>query len=109
MTLADFWGIENINKQMDDGKGTSFVIVNSDKGNQILQNISKGIEINKIDLNESIKYNMSAIKSSYNNPRRKYFFKNIYKLKFNKLVEKSLQEALIVRLKIKIKKIIKFI
>lgn len=109
LTLADFWGIENINKQMDDGKGTSFVIVNSDKGNQILQNISKGIEINKIDLNESIKYNMSAIKSSYNNPRRKYFFKNIYKLKFNKLVEKSLQEALIVRLKIKIKKIIKFI
>lgn len=109
LTLADFWGIENINKQMDDGKGTSFVIVNSDKGNQILQNIRKGIEINKVDLNESIKYNMSAIKSSYNNPRRKYFFKNIYKLKFKKLVDKSLQEDLIVRLKIKIKKIIKFI
>ena len=109
LTLADFWGIENINKQMDDTKGTSFVIVNSDKGKQILQNIRQQIEINKVDLNESIKYNMSAIKSSYNNPRREYFFKKIYKLKFKRLVDKSLQENLIVRLKTKIKNITKFI
>ena len=39
LTLADFWGIENINADMDDRKGTSFIIVNSKKGNQILQKI----------------------------------------------------------------------
>ena len=109
LTLADFWGIENINEDMDDGKGTSFVIANSDKGKQILQNIRQQIEINKVDLNESIKYNMSAIKSSYNNPRREYFFKKIHKLEFKKLVDKSLQEDLIVRLKTKIKNMTKFI
>ena len=106
LTLADFWGIENINKQMDDGKGTSFVIVNSDKGNQILQKIKQKIEIEKVNLNESIKYNMSAIKSSYKNPRREYFFKNINRFKFNILVDNTLKDSFIIRLKTKIKEIV---
>lgn len=32
ITLADFWGIEYIDKSMDQDKGTSLVLVNSDKG-----------------------------------------------------------------------------
>ena len=106
LTLADFWGIENINKQMDDGKGTSFVIVNSDKGSQISQRLRQKIEINKVDLNESIKYNMSAVKSSYKNPRREYFFKNINRFKFNILVDNTLKDSFIIRLKTKIKEIV---
>ena len=35
ITLADFWGIENIAPEMDDNKGTSLVIINSEKGKQI--------------------------------------------------------------------------
>ncbi|EDQ95614.1 Coenzyme F420-reducing hydrogenase, beta subunit [Intestinibacter bartlettii DSM 16795] len=107
LTLADFWGIENINEDMYDGSGTSFVIVNSEIGNQVLKKIEEKIEIKEVNLGNAIKYNISAIQSSYNNPRRKYFFKNISKLKFDKLVEKSLKEDFIIRLKTKVKKIIK--
>lgn len=32
LTLADFWGIEHIDPQMDEDKGTSLVLVNSPKG-----------------------------------------------------------------------------
>lgn len=102
ITLADFWGIENINRQMDDGKGTSLIIVNSYKGNQILQRIKQQIEISKVDLNESIKYNMSAVKSSYKNPRRKYFFKNINRFEFNILIDKTFKVPVLVRLKNKL-------
>ena len=31
-TLADFWGIDNIDKSMNDDKGISLVVVNSNKG-----------------------------------------------------------------------------
>ena len=92
---------------MYDGSGTSFVIVNSEIGNQVLKKIEEKIEIKEVNLGNAIKYNISAIQSSYNNPRRKYFFKNISKLKFDKLVEKSLKEDFIIRLKTKVKKIIK--
>lgn len=99
LTLADFWGIENINKDMDDGKGTSFIIVNSEKGNHILQRTKGQIEVEKTDLEESIKYNMSAVRASYRNTRREYFFRNINRFKFNKLVEKTLKGSIYSRLK----------
>lgn len=107
ITLADFWGIENIDSKMDDGKGTSLVMVNSKKGNHILKEIEDFIVFKEVDLNNAIKYNMSAIKSSYCNPRRKYFFKKVNKFKFDKLVNESLKESLIIRIKTKIYNIIK--
>lgn len=105
LTLADFWGIENINKQMDDGKGTSFVILNSNKGNKIFNEIKSQIKIQLVNLNEAIKYNKSAIKCSYNNPRRKYFFIKFDKYDFNKLVDYTLKDPFINRLKIRVKKL----
>lgn len=107
ITLADFWGIENIDSKMDDGNGTSLVIVNSKKGNHILKEIEDFIVFKEVDLNNAIKYNMSAIKSSYCNPRRKYFFKKVNKFKFDKLVNESLKESLSIRVKTKIYNIIK--
>ena len=102
LTLADFWGIENINKNMYDGKGTSFLIINSEIGNQILQRIKEQIEVKEADLEESIKYNMSAVRASYRNTRREYFFRNINRFKFNKLVEKTLKGSIYSRLKNKV-------
>ena len=32
ITLADFWGIENVDKSMDQDLGTSLIIINSEKG-----------------------------------------------------------------------------
>ena len=92
---------------MDDGRGTSLVMVNSKKGNHILKEIEDFIVFKEVDLNNAIKYNMSAIKSSYCNPRRKYFFKKVNKFKFDKLVNESLKESLIIRIKTKIYNIIK--
>lgn len=40
ITLADFWGIENIKSKLDDNKGISLIIVNSKKGQSILNRIS---------------------------------------------------------------------
>lgn len=107
LTLADFWGIENINKNMDDGKGTSLIIVNSYKGSQYMKKIKGFLNIEDVNLEKTILYNKSAIESSYNNPRRKYFFNNINKFRFNKLVENALKDTLLNRVKIKIKQILK--
>ena len=107
LTLADFWGIENINTNMYYGKGTSFLIINSEKGNQILQRTQDQIEVEEVNLEKSIKYNMSAVSSSYRNTRRKYFFRNINRFKFNKLVEKTLKGSIYNRLKYKVYNCIK--
>lgn len=107
ITLADFWGIKNILKDMDDDKGTSLIIINSNNGKNIFQDISQFVNRKEVNIDEAIKYNLSAIKSSYCNPRRYYFFKNIDKITFDKLVKKSLMDPLDIRIKIRFLKLIR--
>lgn len=41
ITLGDFWGVQKFYPQMDDDKGTSLVLVNSDKGRVLYESIEK--------------------------------------------------------------------
>lgn len=76
ITLADFWGIQNVLPDMDDDKGTSLIFVNSKNGQEIFNSISCGIKFKEVDINEAVKYNSSAIKSVSKNPNRDYFLQN---------------------------------
>ena len=40
ITLADYWGIENHHPEWDDDKGTSLVLVNSEKGTSLFNNLA---------------------------------------------------------------------
>ena len=44
LTIGDFWGIEDVLPQLDDGKGVSSVMVNSEKGAQVLESLT-GVEL----------------------------------------------------------------
>ncbi len=39
LTIGDFWGVCELDKSCDDGKGTSLVLVNSTKGKKVFQEI----------------------------------------------------------------------
>lgn len=43
ITFADFWGIENIDPSMDQDKGTSLVVVNTEKGQRLYDSIKDRI------------------------------------------------------------------
>lgn len=106
ITLADFWGIQNIIPEMDDDKGTSLLIVNSDKGNELFESIKNQIEFKMTDLNEAIKYNPSMISSVAHNSKRQGFFNDIDSLKFDKLVKKYCTDNYIVRGKRKVRRVL---
>lgn len=80
ITLADFWGIENIFPDMLDDKGTSLVLVNSDKGKTLIENISDNIKLKEVDINKAVKSNPSAYQSACLNKNRKKFF-NVIRFK----------------------------
>lgn len=77
ITLADFWGIENILPSLDDDKGTSLILVNSDKGKEIFLAAADKMEYKKIDIDQAIVYNSAAIKSVAYNPKRDKFFRDL--------------------------------
>lgn len=73
LTLGDFWGIESLMPEIDDDKGVSAIIVNSDKGKQVLHNIN--VELYEVQYDELTTRNPALVKSFPITPKRNEFFK----------------------------------
>lgn len=106
ITLADFWGIQNIMPEMDDDKGTSLVILNSEKGRELFNAVKSQTVYKKTDLNEAVKYNSAMISSVENNAKRQPFFSDLDYLTFEQLVKKYCTDNYFVRGKRKARSIL---
>ncbi len=72
ITLADFWGIWNVNPQMDDDKGASMVFINSEKGEEAFRCLT--LDTAESDYETAKKYNKACRKSPEPHPKRTEFF-----------------------------------
>lgn len=106
VTLADFWGIQNMLPEMDDDKGTSLIFVNSDSGHSMLNRIKDKTLCKEVDINQAVKYNSAAIKSAGYNSKRDQFFANLNDVPFDKLVKKYCSDRMGVVIKRKGKALI---
>lgn len=108
ITVADFWGIEKVLPKMDDDKGTSLIVIHSEKGKQLFDELSEKMILNEVNLNEAIKYNSSMIKSVKYNEKRNSFFAELNSGKeLTDLIRKYTKISFEKRVKNKIKSIIK--
>jgi coenzyme F420-reducing hydrogenase beta subunit len=96
ITIADFWGVNHVCPGMFDNKGTSLVIVHSNKGDQIFDNIRNKCTIKSIDTNLAIKNNRQAYDSIHKN--REKYFECLNVLPFNELDKKLVRDRLIIRI-----------
>lgn len=62
ITLADFWGIDEVDPSMYDNKGTSLVITHSEKGNKIIHDINCILKEER--QSDAMKNNLSALLSA---------------------------------------------
>jgi coenzyme F420-reducing hydrogenase beta subunit len=103
ITMADFWGIQNVLPKLDDDKGTSLILVHSDLGNRYYSAVSTNIISEEVDVDEALKYNSAAIKSVKPHSKRKEYFDNLDSMDFDKLHNKYVTLPFIVKAKRKIK------
>ena len=106
--LADFWGIENIDKSMDQDLGTSLVILNSDKGTEYFNSISGNLISKEFTMEDAIPGN-SAIHSSGlegDVELRKTFFEDLEKFPFDYIIKKYFpMPTLTSRIKIQLERV----
>lgn len=95
VTLADFWGVEEVLPEMDDDRGVSLLIIHSDKGKRYLEKISRQIIRKEIDLQKVTPYNPSIVESVRENPKRKAFFTELDHSEMVTLTEKYCTEPYI--------------
>jgi len=94
ITLADFWGANEIIPDMYDNKGISLVLANSEKGKTIIHNISENLLISEVRIDNAVRYNPSAIKSAFKNPNRTLFIEQLNAGNFDDMVNKYSKNTL---------------
>ena len=87
LTIADCWGVNNIIENYYDDKGTSFILVQSEKGSCLLNSI-ENIRIDEVDTEKPLKFNTAAEKSAPYNEKRDSFFAKVNNTDIYKLLKK---------------------
>ncbi|MBY6917964.1 4Fe-4S dicluster domain-containing protein [Clostridium botulinum] len=88
ITLADYWGVQNIHPEFDDDKGTSLVLVNSKKGQDLFNEISHNMDFIKTDLDYAIRNNPCIVRPVKYNPKREKFFSEMNDNNIEKIIHK---------------------
>lgn len=76
ITLADFWGIQSVKPEIDDDKGTSLILINTQKGTDFFYR-SKDISYIQVTASEALKFNPVWKENVKSHPNRMKFFKKI--------------------------------
>lgn len=87
ITLADFWGVEALYPEMFDDKGTSLLILNSERGKQLFEQVKDAACFREADLEQALRYNPAMIRSARPNQKRDAFLAQLDKKDFDRLVK----------------------
>lgn len=79
-TIADFWGIDHVAKQLNDGKGTSLILINNQHGYMLWDGIKDWFTYEYIELEKAIKSNSIYNTSAHKHLLRGKFFRNSQKM-----------------------------
>lgn len=88
ISLGDFWGIGNYDPTLDNDAGTSVVLVNSCKGQQLFSWAADQLQVHPRTLEEVLSGNSCLLHSAPEGKYRNYFFKHIDHCTFSELIER---------------------
>lgn len=94
ISLGDFWGIQNYSEQ-DTVKGISLVLVNNNKGEELLNKVSDKLYLSVHSIEEAEKSNFNLIQAydptpGYSERSRKFFYEDLDKKGFRYVEKKYL-------------------
>lgn len=82
ISLGDFWKVERVCPEMDDNKGTSLVIVRTEKGEKWFNTIKKSIQYQVANYIDAVMANTAEFESVKEPKVRSSFFKDAEKMSF---------------------------
>jgi coenzyme F420-reducing hydrogenase beta subunit len=106
LTLADFWGCDQVVPELDDDKGLSLVIVHSERGRRLLQDVNRNGQVKpvEVDAQQVLAGNPCMLYSSKRPERRDEFMNNLDRLKIPELAKAYVRQLTLVD---KVKRIVK--
>lgn len=102
ITLADFWGVENVLPDFPFYDGASLVLTHTKKAERVFNGL-QGVITKVVELEKAIPQNGALLHSEEPHPERTYFFKHIEDKPFVELMDECLELRRITRLKLTLK------
>ena len=107
ITIADYWGIEKVDKNLDNNAGTSMILLNSQKGKEYFEKIKECLEYTETPFEKIFGGNVALRKSiSPAKVDRREFFADLDRFGFDYVTEKYYPKRTVTT-KVRIKKLLK--
>lgn len=90
ITLGDFWGVEATNPHEFYERGTSLILVQSEKGEIALSAVSSELDLCQVDAQTALQGNPAYMLPAKPHPRRALFFARLHQTNFDDLVNELL-------------------
>lgn len=107
ITIGDSWGIEKYMPEMDDDKGTSVIVVHTDKGRKVLKEIQKTMIFKKAELDKALPLSADSRTSVLKHPNREKYWAELQAGKsldeIYKCVKKNIGQKIFGYIRMKIK------
>lgn len=94
LTIADYWRVHEKFPEMDDDRGTSLVLVNTEKGTDKWKTVSRECVSCISDFNYAVRINPALVRSCLPHLKRKKFFKGIGGSEFDRMIFELLKRPL---------------
>ena len=88
ITIGDFWGVETLLPYMDDQKGVSAVLINTEKGKTCLRDVSEQVEIAPCAVNDIVSRQQPLQHPSKASVKAPTFARDMRMLPFRKILQK---------------------
>ena len=77
MTLGDFWGVEKIVPELDDDKGTSVILIQTEQGREVLAKLAGRVESKAVSFADAVRYNPAITTSAHDHVQRAEAWKRL--------------------------------
>lgn len=93
ITIGDFWRIAKYDKNLDDKKGTSLVVINNLKGKKFFEQVKSEFKVVKeVPYKYAVKGNITLVHPTKFNPKRDEFMANVTKENITSLLKSFVGE-----------------
>ena len=102
ITMADFWGVDQLDAAWNDNSGVSLVMVHTQKGRQLLNEAAAELEMRSVPFETAITSNPSMTHSVRKPALRDRFMKDLHRMPFDKLYAKYCGTGLVAKIRRKV-------
>ena len=94
ITVADFWDITTVTGIVDDNKGVSLALLNSEKGKFLFEQVREQLQCSQVDVKKALENNYAITNSVKEHKKRSIFFLKIQEKDIDKLINQCLKMTL---------------